>query len=258
MLIVISPAKTLDFKSTPRTQRSTIPDFVDDAQSLIGELRQFSPAELAGLMRISDKLAILNSTRYETWSQPFTLDNAKQALLAFKGDVYTGLEAENFSDKDDEFAQQHLRILSGLYGILRPFDLIQPYRLEMGTKLPNKRGKDLYAFWDNMITDGLNADLESSQNGTLINLASNEYFKAIKARRLNANIITPIFKDEKKGTYKVISFFAKKARGMMVRFIVKNKIEDPEQIKQFNLGGYAFNQEMSSDKDWVFTRPEQG
>jgi hypothetical protein len=258
MLVVISPAKTLDFESSPRTQLATMPVFLDDSELLISALKEYSPAELASFMHLSDKLAALNSTRYENWSRPFSPKNAKQAILAFQGDVYTGLDAENLSKEEDDFAQAHLRILSGLYGVIRPFDLIQPYRLEMGTKLSTQRGKDLYAFWGNKLTDSLNADLEASKTDTLINLASNEYFKSIKTKQLNARIITPVFKDEKNGKYKVISFYAKKARGMMVRFIVQNSIEAPEQIKKFNMGGYSFNKAMSSEKDWVFTRPEQG
>jgi len=257
MLVVISPAKTLDFESSPRTQMSSMPLFLDDSELLVNALKEYSPADLASLMHLSDKLAVLNSTRYENWSRPFSLKNAKQAVLAFKGDVYTGLDAENLSEPEDSFAQAHLRILSGLYGVIKPFDLIQPYRLEMGTKLGTQRGKDLYAFWGNKITDSLNADLDSSQTDTLVNLASNEYFKSIKTKQLKAKIITPVFKDEKNGKYKVISFYAKKARGLMVRFIVQNNIQAPEQIKQFNVGGYSFNKAMSSDKDWVFTRPEQ-
>lgn len=257
MLIVISPAKTLDFDTSPRTQMATTPGFLDDSEILIKELRKHSPADISNLMKLSDKLAVLNSTRYETWSQPFTLENAKQAVLAFKGDVYTGLDAEGFSKEDDTFTQQHLRILSGLYGVIKPFDMIQPYRLEMGTKLKNKRGKDLYTFWGEKITDSLNTEFADNNYDTLINLASNEYFKAVKPKQISANVITPVFKDQKNGNYKVISFYAKKARGMMVRYIVQNRIEEPEQIKGFNLGGYQYNEAMSSGNDWVFSRPEQ-
>lgn len=257
MLVVVSPAKTLDFDTPARTSTASIPAFLDDSEELIGALREFSPADLSQLMGISDKLAVLNSTRYETWSQPFNADNAKQAILAFRGDVYTGLDADSLSDEDDLFAQQHLRILSGLYGVLKPLDLMQPYRLEMGTALNNKRGKDLYQFWGDKITDSLNAELEQNNYDTLVNLASNEYFKAVKPKNLNAQIITPVFKDAKNGTYKVISFFAKKARGLMARYIIENRIEQPEQIKSFTSGGYQFSSELSSDKDWVFTREEQ-
>lgn len=257
MLVVVSPAKTLDFDTPARTSSSSIPSFLDDSAELIGTLREFSPADLSQLMGISDKLAVLNSTRYETWSQPFNADNAKQAVLAFRGDVYTGLDADSLSDEDDLYAQQHLRILSGLYGVLKPLDLMQPYRLEMGTALKNQRGKDLYQFWGNKITDSLNAELEQNNYDTLINLASNEYFKAVKPKNLNARVVTPVFKDAKNGTYKVISFFAKKARGLMARYIIENRIEQPEQIKEFTSGGYRFDSDLSSEKDWVFTREEQ-
>lgn len=257
MLVVVSPAKTLDFETPSRTSTSSIPSFLDDSEELIGTLREFSPADLSQLMGISDKLAVLNSTRYETWSQPFNADNAKQAVLAFRGDVYTGLDADSLSDDDDLFAQQHLRILSGLYGVLKPLDLMQPYRLEMGTALKNQRGKDLYQFWGNKITDSLNAEFEQNNYDTLINLASNEYFKAVKPKNLNARVVTPVFKDAKNGTYKVISFFAKKARGLMARYIIENRIEQPEQIKEFTSGGYRFDSDLSSEKDWVFTREEQ-
>lgn len=209
MLIVISPAKTLDFE-TPASSKNTIPDFLDDSAELINQLRQLAPDNIGDLMSISPKLATLNSNRYHQWSLPFNLDNAKQSVLAFKGDVYTGLDAESFNSDELTFAQDHLRILSGLYGILRPLDLIQAYRLEMGTQLNNSRGKDLYAFWGDIITESINQILKKQPNSALINLASNEYFKSIKTDKLNTNVITPIFKDQKNGTYKIISFFAKK------------------------------------------------
>lgn len=207
-------------------------------------------------MSISPKLATLNSNRYHQWSLPFNLDNAKQSVLAFKGDVYTGLDATSFDANELAFAQDHLRILSGLYGVLRPLDLIQAYRLEMGTQFNNLRGKDLYAFWGNVITESINQDLKKQQYNTLINLASNEYFKSIKAEKLNANVITPVFKDQKNGIYKIISFFAKKARGLMSRYIIQQKLTNPEDIKRFDLAGYSFNTNASTKDAWIFTRDQ--
>ena len=255
MLVVISPAKTLDFETPARTNIASTPRFLEDSQVLIERMRELAPADIAKLMKISDKLSVLNSTRYETWSTPFTPDNAKQALLAFKGDVYTGLDAETLTPEQDEYAQQHLRILSGLYGALKPLDLMQPYRLEMGTKLSNARGKDLYQFWGDKITDSLNAELD--QNDVLINLASNEYFKSVQPKQLNARIITPVFKDTKNGVQKIISFYAKKARGLMVRYMIDNQIDNAESLKDFDVTGYQFEANQSSENEWVFTRPEQ-
>ncbi len=256
MLIVISPAKTLDFETPASSKKNTIPDFLDDSAELINQLRQLAPDNIGDLMSISPKLATLNSNRYHQWSLPFNLDNAKQSVLAFKGDVYTGLDAESFNSDELTFAQDHLRILSGLYGILRPLDLIQAYRLEMGTQLNNSRGKDLYAFWGDIITESINQILKKQPNSALINLASNEYFKSIKTDKLNANVITPIFKDQKNGAYKIISFFAKKARGLMSRYIIQHKLTNPEDIKEFNLAGYFFNASASSKDKWVFTRDD--
>ena len=255
MLVVISPAKTLDFQTPARTNIVSTPGFLEDSQVLIERMRELAPADIAKMMKISDKLSVLNSTRYETWSLPFTPDNAKQAMLAFKGDVYTGLDAETLSPEQDKYAQQHLRILSGLYGILKPLDLMQPYRLEMGTKLSNARGKDLYQFWGDKITDSLNAEL--AQNDVLINLASNEYFKSVQPKKLNARIITPVFKDTKHGVQKIISFYAKKARGLMTRYIIENNIANAETLKDFDVAGYQFEANQSSENEWVFTRPEQ-
>lgn len=255
MLVVISPAKTLDFETPARSDISTIPGFLEDSERLVVRMRELAPADIAKLMKISDKLAVLNSTRYETWSQPFTPDNAKQAVLAFKGDVYTGLDAETLSPDQDQYAQQHLRILSGLYGILKPLDLIQPYRLEMGTKLSNARGKDLYQFWGDKITDALNEEL--GEGDVLINLASNEYFKSVNTRKLHTRIVTPVFKDTKNGVQKIISFYAKKARGLMTRYMIDNRIEQAEALKDFDVAGYRFDASQSTANEWVFTRPEQ-
>jgi uncharacterized protein len=251
VLTVISPAKTLDFDTAPSTQTSSQPRFLLQSQQLINELKELSTADIASLMKLSDKLAALNMTRFQTWQKPFDLDNAKQALLAFKGDVYTGLDADTLDEAGLSFAQQHLRILSGLYGVLKPLDLMQAYRLEMGTKFANKKGKDLYQFWGSQLRESLEAELK---DGVLINLASNEYFKAVEAKKLKSRIITPVFKDLKNGQYKIISFYAKKARGLMSRYIIDHRINEPENIKKFDSEGYRFSQEMSQTDEWVFLR----
>ncbi len=256
MLIVISPAKTLDFETVPMTKIHTQPEFLKQSRQLIKQLKELTPVEISSLMKISDKLGALNSARFNAWKTPFTLDNAKQALLAFRGDVYTGINVESFTNQDLKFAQQHLRILSGLYGVLRPLDLIQAYRLEMGTGLENKKGKDLYKFWSVKLTDQINQDIKASKSKHLINLASNEYFKSLQAKNINAEIIVPVFKDYKNGQYKIISFFAKKARGLMSTYIIKNRIKDPEEIKAFNVNGYKFCKSESNDKNKVFQRKQ--
>lgn len=257
MLMVISPAKTLDFETPSKTKTFTEPQFMTEAGDLVEVLRDYSPQQLAKLMSLSDKLAGLNTARYQQWQPPFSPDNAKQALLAFKGDVYTGIDAETFQRAEFTYVQKHLRILSGLYGLLRPLDLIQPYRLEMGTALKNPQGKDLYQFWDNKITDALNVDIKKSgKDLVLVNLASNEYFKSVKPKNVNARVVTPVFKDEKGGKFKVISFFAKKARGMMVAYAANNKITDVEALKDFDWEGYQYNPAMSEGDEWVFTRAE--
>jgi cytoplasmic iron level regulating protein YaaA (DUF328/UPF0246 family) len=225
MLIVISPAKTLDFATPPTTRRHTQPEFISRAQQLNQVLRQYEPDQLGKLMSISNELAELNVARNRMWQTPFTVSNAKQALFAFRGDVYTGMNADSFDAKDLDFAQKHLRILSGLYGLLCPLDLIQPYRLEMGTRLANQSGKDLYAFWDETITKALNQTLNAHKNKVLVNLASEEYFSAVRSKQLAATICTPVFRDFKNGQYKVISFFAKKARGTMAAWVIKNRIK---------------------------------
>lgn len=258
MLIVISPAKSLDYESPLATEAFTQPDFLDDSEQLIDELRELSPPAIESLMKISPKLADLNFGRFLNWQQPFDASNARQAVLAFKGDVYQGMAAETFTAKDFKFAQQHLRILSGLYGLLRPLDLMQPYRLEMGTKFANSRGKNLYEFWGDKITDKLNETFADQPSQVLINLASNEYFKSVKKKQLQADIITPQFKDWKNGQYKMISFYAKKARGLMTAYIIQNQITDVEDIKAFDVDGYYFSPEQSTDKDWVFLRDHEG
>lgn len=254
MLMVISPAKTLDFETPAKTRVNTNPDFLDQSQQLITQLRALSPAEVSSLMGISDKLGLLNFDRFSSWQTPFDHSNAKQAVLAFKGDVYTGLQAETFSSDDFKYAQKHLRILSGLYGLLRPLDLIQPYRLEMGTKFANASGSNLYQFWGDQLTDAINQQLKKTKSTVLLNLASNEYFKALQKKSLNAEIITPVFKDLKNDKYKIISFYAKKARGLMSQYVIKNRLSDVEQIKEFDLEGYRYNEAMSTARDWVFTR----
>jgi len=254
MLTVISPAKTLDYDTPPVTQRHTLPQYLDDSQTLITQLRELSPAQIAELMHLSDKLAGLNAARFGSWTPDFTPANAKQALLAFKGDVYTGLDAETLGEDDFSYAQQHLRMLSGLYGLLRPLDLMQPYRLEMGTKLANARGKDLYAFWGTRISEWLNQALAEQGDDLLLNLASNEYFSAVKKNALNARVINVDFKDLKNGQYKIISFYAKKARGLMSRFVIQERINDPEQLKRFDVQGYCYSAEQSKPDHLVFLR----
>ena len=254
MLIVISPAKTLDFETPPKVPTFTIPDFLDDSAELIDELRSFEPHRLSELMGISPKLAELNTNRYHAWSVPFTGSNAKQSVLAFKGDVYTGLDADNLSENELQYAQEHLRILSGLYGVLKPLDLMQPYRLEMGTKLKTRRGKDLYDFWQDRINTTINAELHNQEDPVLVNLASNEYFKSVKADKLEARIITPVFKEERNGEYRMITFFVKKARGLMSRYIIRNRLADPEEIRGFDLEDYRYNDALSGADRPVFTR----
>jgi uncharacterized protein len=253
MLLVISPAKNLDFETPAVTQSASQPRYLDQSKVLIDQLQQLSVQDVASLMKLSDKLAGLNLARFQSWSTPFNVDNAKQAILAFNGDVYTGLDAATLDEAGFAFAQKHLRILSGLYGVLKPLDYIKPYRLEMGTKLTNAKGKDLYDFWGDQLKTSLEAE-PALADKVLINLASNEYFKAVKAKQLNARIITPIFKDAKNGQYKIISFYAKKARGLMSRYIIDNKITEAEAIKDFNIDGYSFNAAESTENEWVFLR----
>lgn len=256
MLILISPAKTLDYQSPLVTTRYSQPELLEHAGQLIDVARQLSLPQIASLMGISDKLAALSATRFYEWSADFTPDNARQAILAFKGDVYTGLAAGDFTDADFSFAQQHLRILSGLYGVLRPLDLMQPYRLEMGTRLASRRGKDLYHFWGNVISETLNQALAAQGDGCVINLASDEYSKAVNPGKLNGRMIKPVFLDEKQGKFKVISFYAKKARGLMSRYIIKQQLSQPEQLKEFTSEGYCFDEASSTDNQLVFKRRE--
>ncbi|QHI68830.1 peroxide stress protein YaaA [Tichowtungia aerotolerans] len=252
MIIVLSPSKSMDMNPVADSGFSH-PGFLDRSEQLISKLRNFSTSELMDFMAISEKLAELNRQRFMDWKQPFSLDNAKQAILAFTGDVYDGLNAPSLEKADLTFAQKHLRILSGLYGVLRPLDLIQPYRLEMGRPLQTDGASSLYEFWRATITEELN----QIPGDLLVNLASQEYFKAIDRKALNKQIISPVFKDEKNGKLKIISFYAKKARGTMARFIIQNRISKPEALPAFNLDGYEYAPDLSTASAPVFTRPEQ-
>lgn len=262
--MLVSPAKTLDFTSPRRTTCHSQPAFLDEAAVLIEHLRQLAPAALSALMGVSDALAALNVARYAEWSRPFTPENARQAVLAFAGDVYEGLEVATLDEADFAFAQQHLRILSGLYGVLRPLDLIQPYRLEMGTRFSNPGGKDLYAFWGRTLQQHLLATLEAQAATSpmvLLNLASEEYFKAVQVRQLlkdapSVEVVQPVFEDWKNGKYKVISFFAKRARGLMARHVIRNRIDTPAALCDFNAEGYAFAPEASGNGVLMFRRRE--
>ena len=254
MLLVVSPAKKLDFESPLATTKTSQASLLAHSEILIERCLELSPDQIASLMKLSDKLAGLNAARFGEWSLPFTTENSRQAVLAFNGDVYSGLDANSFTGDDFDFAQEHFRILSGLYGLLKPLDLMQAYRLEMGTKLDNIRGANLYQFWGDIITNELNQALAKQGDDILINLASTEYFKAVKKKSLNATIITPQFKDWKNGQYKIISFFAKKARGLMARYIIQNQITTIEQLKDFDLAGYQFSGDLTQGNELVFTR----
>jgi cytoplasmic iron level regulating protein YaaA (DUF328/UPF0246 family) len=252
MLIVLSPAKSLDLDSPPTTKLSTIPDFIDRSRELIDVMQGYSPAQVGQLMDISDNLAMLNVARYATWTEDHA--GARQAVMSFNGDVYDGLDARKLTPKQLDYVQGHVRILSGLYGLLRPLDRMHPYRLEMGTRLPNARGKDLYAFWGEAITDKLNELAAANGDKALVNLASEEYFRSVKPKLLDVPVITPVFEDWKGGKYKIISFFAKRARGMMARYAAAKAIKDPEKLKKFDVDGYAFDKSASDERSWVFRR----
>jgi len=254
MITVISPAKTLDFETPPATRKATQPQLLQRSAQLIDDVQQLSPDDIRSLMGVSENIAELNHRRFMNWAPPFNLDNSKQAIFAFKGDVYTGLEAETLTSKELSYAQKHLRILSGLYGLLRPLDLMQAYRLEMGLKFANSGGANLYQFWGNSLCDELNTQLKKLKQNVLLNLASNEYFRAVGAKNLNAEVVTPVFKDLKSGKYKVISFYAKKARGQMARYIIENEIEDPAGLRKFRTGGYKYDKAQSTAREMVFTR----
>ncbi|MBK4736247.1 peroxide stress protein YaaA [Noviherbaspirillum pedocola] len=254
MLIVLSPAKSLDYASPVTAELHTTPDFIDESAALIDVLRRHSPAQIASLMKISDPLAALNHERYAAWSPHFDTANARQAVLAFNGDVYEGLQAKSLDAKAMRYLQSRLRILSGLYGLLRPLDLMQPYRLEMGTRLKTARGDSLYAWWGRRITDRIVEDVHAVEAGALINLASEEYFKAVRTELLPVPVITPVFEERKNGVYKIISFHAKRARGLMARHAAERGIEHPEDLKAFNAEGYAFDAAASDSNRWVFRR----
>lgn len=257
MITILSPSKSQDFADDSlHTQqlKHTEPALLQESGQLVDQLRQKSVGDIQKLMSVSEKIASVNYERYQNFSTPFSPDNARQALLAFKGDVYTDIAISEYSEEDFSFAQDHLRIISGLYGLLKPMDLIQPYRLEMKTKLANQRGKDLYQFWGDRITNQLNDALEQQGKQVLVNLASNEYFRAIQASALQGEVVTPVFKEHKDGKYKVIAIYAKRARGKMANFIVQNRIDQPDQLKTFNETGYEYSENLSSDKEWVFVR----
>ena len=257
MLIVLSPAKSLDYKTPAKVKASTLPEFVSESAKLIADLKKLSPQEVADLMGLSDQLAALNVGRYRDWSKKFTDANSKPAIYAFDGDVYDGFDVKTLNPKAMDFAQDHIRILSGLYGALRPLDLMQPYRLEMGTSLKNARGRDLYAFWGERVTDSLKKLLEQQTKPVLLNLASEEYFKVLKAKKLDCPVISPVFQDGKDGKYKIISFYAKRARGLMARYVVESRITDPADLKGFNLDGYKYVASESKPEKPLFRRPER-
>ena len=256
MIALLSPAKSLDYESPLLTRRATQPRFMKDSAELVSQLRGYSADRLGKLMSISDKLAELNHDRFAAWEKDATKDNARPALLAFTGDVYQGMELDQWTKEDFATAQARLRILSGLYGVLRPLDLMQPYRLEMGTKLANERGENLYEFWGDTVTRSINQDLKKSGSGVVVNLASKEYFSSVDPTKLEGDLVTPVFKDEKNGKYKIISFYAKKARGMMADFMVRQGIIAASELRNFKTGGYRFSKKDSDDSTLVFLRKE--
>ena len=257
MLIVLSPAKSLDYKTPVKVKAPTLPEFAAESAKLITDLKKLAPQDVAKLMGLSDQLAVLNVGRYRDWSKKFTEENSKPAIYAFDGDVYDGFDVKTLDAKSVNFAQDHIRILSGLYGALRPLDLMQAYRLEMGTPFKNARGKDLYAFWGNRVTNALKEALEKQKKPALLNLASEEYFKVLQPKDLDCPVISPVFQDAKDGKYKIISFYAKRARGLMARYVVENRITDPADIKGFNLDGYKYYAADSKPDKPVFRRAEK-
>ena len=256
MLITLSPSKGQDFELAAPTNTFTIPQQLKDSEKLIKQLRKLSVEEIKKLMSLSDNLAELNFQRYKDFGLPFNQQNAKQAIFAFKGDVYSGINTSSMTQQDFEYAQNHVRILSGLYGYLRPLDLIQPYRLEMKTKLENSKGADLYQFWGESITNFLNDEFKTHSQKVLVNLASNEYWKSVQPKKLNAKVINVAFKEVKDGKARIIAIFAKKARGMMTDFIVRNRVETVDGLKDFNYENYKFDASTSNENSFVFTRPQ--
>ncbi len=256
MIVTLSPSKGQSFDFPPPAVEATVPAMLDESVKLIGVLRRYTPEEIRELMDVSQKIAELNVARYRDFSTPFTPENARPALFAFRGDVYRGIPVTEYEQEDLRFAQDHLRILSGLYGCLRPLDLIQPYRLEMKTRLPNPRGDNLYQFWGERITQALNQALAEQAEPVLVNLASNEYFKAVKPRLLEGRLLQVNFKEVKNGKARTIAVFAKRARGMMADYIIRNRIESPEGIRRFDRAGYRFSAGDSDEKQWTFVRPQ--
>jgi uncharacterized protein len=254
MLVLISPAKTLKENFEFKTPTTSIPEFLPEAETLVNILKNYSPSKLMKLMDINPKLAELTASRFNSWSLPFEPGNAKPAILMFNGEVYNGLKASSLSVKELGYAQNHLRILSGLYGIIRPLDIMQAYRLEMGTKLKAGRKKDLYAFWGDKITDSINRELAKHKEKVLLNLASKEYFAAVNTKKINARILTCTFKEERNGKYQFVTIYGKKARGLMTRFILQYHIDHVEDLKHFEEEGYYFNERISKEDEWVFTR----
>jgi len=256
MIILLNSSKTLEFQQKTHISKHTDPEYAKDADLLVQELRKLSASEFSKLMKTSEKLTKLNIERFASWQTHMKGSNTKQALLAFRGDIYSGMEVDNYKIKDFEFAQNHVRILSGLYGILRPLDLIQPYRLEMAAKLATTRGKDMYQFWGTKINESVSKLLKREKSGVLVNLCSMEYFKSTKPASLDAKIITPLFKEHRDGSYRFVTLYAKKARGVMCNYIIRNRLKAVNDLKSFNVEGYRFNKKLSSDNAWVFTRGE--
>ena len=254
MITVISPAKKLSDECHAYEADHSQPAYLVKSTELVDQLKSYEPSHLQSLMGISEKLSVLNWERYQSWNPSFSSSNSRQAFFTFKGDTYTGLDADTLSSEDLSFSQNHTRILSGLYGVLKPLDLIMPYRLEMGTKIENKFGKNLYDFWGNELVADLEKDLSNHDSRYIVNCASVEYFKSIDKDSLNGKVITPVFKEIKKGKARIVSFFAKKARGMMARYIIQNQINDPDEIRKFDLGGYEYNDSLSNTMEPVFTR----
>ena len=256
MLVLLSPSKGQDFDLAAPIGTFSQPELLSESEQLVGELRQYNSQQIQKMMAVSENIANLNVDRYQKFNTPFTAQNAKQALFAFKGDVYTGLAADTLSSEDCIFAQQHIRILSGLYGRLKPLDLIQPYRLEMKTRLKNHKGSNLYQFWDSKISQQLNQDAQAVDSEAILNLASQEYFKAVKPEQLKVPVITVHFKEVRDGNSKVIGLFAKKARGDMANYIITERLTQIKDVQQFNRGGYTFKAELSDAANWVFERPQ--
>jgi cytoplasmic iron level regulating protein YaaA (DUF328/UPF0246 family) len=254
MIVILSPAKTLNFKTDSPIQKYSKPLFIKQAEKLVDVLKNYSPSNLMELMGISNGLAELNYLRFQRWEPEHRTDNSKQAIFAFNGEVYNGLQANTLDTEQLLFAQKHIRLLSGLYGVLCPLDLIQPYRLEMGTHLSFSNYKNLYQFWNGTINNFLNNEIDTHKSKTIINLASYEYAKSVRLKAINGKVVTPVFKEYKRNQYQVITVYAKKARGLMTRFIIENKIESPANIKHFDIEGYAFTESLSNESEWVFTR----